>query len=221
MASGLGRDDGRFRQDAVACVDGLLSFALALSHDRASAEDLVQETYVRALGAQRHPEGPRAIRSWLFTILHNVWRNERRRHVAEPLERLQGHQEPRQELDAAGLLDEAAASRRLGKAVEALPSAHREIVILRYGEGFSYQQIADILRCPAGTVMSRLARARDLLREAVVTGDRRTPARAPYEPGANALRSPATNPSRRAMRKAPFLSGKAIRPRPGGPAISR
>jgi RNA polymerase sigma-70 factor (ECF subfamily) len=162
-----GRDEEIFRRDAVACLDGLFSFAVSLSRDRTAAQDLVQETYVRALRAARHPEEASGVRSWLFTILHNVWRNERRRRVPEPLEGLPRRLEPRATPDADKILDDASASARLVQAVDALPDAFREVVMLRYGEGFSYQEIADILRCPAGTVMSRLARARNLLRSAV------------------------------------------------------
>ncbi len=162
-----GRDEDVFRRDAVACLDGLFSFALSLCRDPTAAQDLVQETYVRALRASRHPEEASGIRSWLFTILHNVWRNERRRRIPEPLECLPQRLEPRAPADADRILDDASASARLVLAVDALPDAYREVVMLRYGEGFSYQEIADILRCPAGTVMSRLARARGLLRDAV------------------------------------------------------
>jgi RNA polymerase sigma-70 factor (ECF subfamily) len=162
-----GRDEEGFRRDAVACLDGLFSFALSLSRDRVAAEDLVQETYVRALRASRHPEEPSGIRSWLFTILHNVWRNERRRRAPEPLDTLPERLEPRVAADVERALDSTATSERLAGAIEALPEAYREVVMLRYGEGFSYQEIADILRCPAGTVMSRLSRARSLLRHTV------------------------------------------------------
>lgn len=161
------RDEEAFRRDAVASLDGLISFALALARDRAAAEDLVQETYVRALRAVRHPDEPSAIRSWLFTILHNVWRNERRRRAPEPLEGLSGRLEPRQDADTGDILDLASESERLGRAVDTLPDAYREAMMLRYGGGFSYHEIADMLRCPAGTVMSRLSRARDKLRCAV------------------------------------------------------
>jgi RNA polymerase sigma-70 factor (ECF subfamily) len=167
-----GRDDEAFRRDAVQCLDGLFSFALSLSRDRVRAEDLVQETYVRALRAARHPEEASGIRSWLFTILHNVWRNERRRRVPEPLDDLPERLEPRSATDSERDLDVASASERLRDGIEALPDAYREVVMLRYGEGFSYQEIADILRCPAGTVMSRLARARVLLRGSVAGNGR-------------------------------------------------
>ena len=90
-------------------------------------------------------------------------------YTAEEMKRAEaGH-----DVDAAGILDEAAAAQRLGRAVEALPDTQREVVRLRYVEGLSYQQIADALRCPAGTVMSRLARARTLLRGAVVAEAKR------------------------------------------------
>ena len=160
-------DEDAFRREAVACLDGLFSFALSLARDRVAAQDLVQEAYLRALRAARHPEEASGIRSWLFTILHNVWRNERRRRAPEPLETLPERLEPRAPADVDRVLDATSTSDRLRSAIDALPEAYRGVVMLRYGEGFSYQEIADILRCPAGTVMSRLSRARSLLRHAV------------------------------------------------------
>ncbi len=74
--------DERFRHWAVQCLDSLFSFALSLCRDRAVAEDLVQETYVRALRAANRPHDEAGMRPWLFTILHNVWRNERRPNPA-------------------------------------------------------------------------------------------------------------------------------------------
>ncbi len=159
-------DDQRFRQALVACVDSLYRFALSLSRDAGVAEDLVQETYVRALQAARRPGPEDEPRSWLFTILHNVWRNETRRRRPEALEdnvllfepaapRGRGPEE---------LLEQTQLEERLRAAVEALPLAFRDVLLLRCVEGFSYRQIAGIVGCPAGTVMSRLSRARALLR---------------------------------------------------------
>jgi RNA polymerase sigma factor (sigma-70 family) len=78
--------DGAFRARAIECLDGLYAFALSLSRDRALAEDLVQETYLRALRAARRPGPEENLRAWLFTILHNVLRNERRRRPAVSLD---------------------------------------------------------------------------------------------------------------------------------------
>jgi RNA polymerase sigma-70 factor (ECF subfamily) len=156
-----------FRRRAVACLDGLYSFALSLSRDRTTAEDLVQETYVRALRARRWPEPHQDLRPWLFTILHNVWRNERRRAGAVSLDDSEAAALPDGGPDPAQDLDRAESARRLRAAIDALPDAFREVVMLRFAEGFSYQQIAEVLACPAGTVMSRLARARALIRKAL------------------------------------------------------
>lgn len=167
-----------FRREALRCLDGLYGFALALARDRSAAEDLVQETFLRALSARRRASPGENIRGWLFTILHNVWKNELRRRRPEARE------------DAAELGDNLAApdagpeeslerserNGRLGEAIESLPRPFREVVVLRWLEEFSYRDIADILGCPAGTVMSRLARARTILRRRLApvgeTGER-------------------------------------------------
>jgi RNA polymerase sigma-70 factor (ECF subfamily) len=157
-----------FRRRAVACLDGLYGFALSLCRDRATAEDLVQETYVRALQARRRPEPHDSVRPWLFTILHNVWRNQRRRSATLSLDENEAARSlPDGGPDPAETLDREADVARLRAAIDALPAAFREVVMLRFAEGFSYQEIAEVLCCPAGTVMSRLARARALMRRAL------------------------------------------------------
>lgn len=161
--------DQAFQARAVACLDALYGFAFSLCRDRAHAEDLAQETYVRAFRAARRPAPDDNLRAWLFTILHNVWRNERRRREPESLDgtpklaRLLPATPPRAERE----IDVADARARLRQAIDELPGPFREVVMLRFGEGFSYREIAAVLGCPAGTVMSRLGRARALLRQAV------------------------------------------------------
>jgi RNA polymerase sigma-70 factor (ECF subfamily) len=153
-----------FRRAAVACLDGLFGFAYTLCHDRTAAEDLVQETYLRALSARHKPGPGENVRGWLFTILHNVWRNEVRRRRPAALEDVADH------LVAPGdspveALGRDEARRRVRLAIAELPHAFRAVVVLRCVEGFSYRDVAAIVGCPAGTVMSRLARARALLRK--------------------------------------------------------
>ena len=109
------------------------------------------------------------MRAWLFTILHNVWRNERRRSTPSSLDAMP---ELLVRLSARGPGPEAAldgreSRERLQRAIDALPEGQREVVLLRCGESFSYHEIASVLGCPAGTVMSRLARAREALRRAL------------------------------------------------------
>jgi RNA polymerase sigma-70 factor (ECF subfamily) len=158
--------DLAFRDGTVACLDALYGFALALSHDPVQAEDLVQETYVRALRAVNRPLPGEGLRSWMFAILHNIWRNDlrRRRTVSydADLDVL-----PAGDGDPQEFVDRKQNSNRLRAAIDELPIAFREVVVLRCLEGFSYREMADIVGCPAGTVMSRLARARALLKRAL------------------------------------------------------
>jgi RNA polymerase sigma-70 factor (ECF subfamily) len=113
----------------------------------------------------------------MFAILHNVWRNEVRRRRPQAIEDTPGLGES---LAAPGedpqdTLDSRETRVRLTNAIDELPEPFREVVILRCVEGFSYRDVASILGCPAGTVMSRLARARALLRRSLLGGDRSEP----------------------------------------------
>lgn len=175
--AGTVRSDEDFRKAALACFDGLFGFAYTLCRDRTTAEDLVQETYVRALAARRKASPEDNLRGWMFTILHNVWRNEVRRPRPAAMEDSPGLVES---LAAAGedpqeTLDQKETGNRLRRAIEDLPEPFREVVMLRGVEGFSYRDVASILGCPAGTVMSRLARGRALLRQSLQAGDGREP----------------------------------------------
>jgi RNA polymerase sigma-70 factor, ECF subfamily len=150
--------------------DALFRYAMALSRNPATADDLVQEAYLRALSAKK-PLWPESnYKRWLITILRNIWLNELRkgRWTAQTLDT---------ELDGAASHLPADASNdphlryvsnlqvtQIRAAIRQLPPEFREIIILREYEELSYQEIAEILQCPAGTVMSRLARARSRLR---------------------------------------------------------
>ena len=170
---GNGSSDDEFRQAALACLDGLHGFAYTLCRDRSAAEDLVQETYVRALAARRKALPEENFRGWMFAILHNVWRNEVRRRRPEAIEDTPGLgaslAAPGE--DPQATLDGKETGARLRRAIDGLPEPFREVVMLRCVEGFSYRDVASILGCPAGTVMSRLARARALLRQGLLGGD--------------------------------------------------
>jgi RNA polymerase sigma-70 factor (ECF subfamily) len=163
-------DERAFRRAAVSCLDGLYSFALSLTRDRPAAEDLVQETYVRALAAHRKAAPDENLRAWLFTILHNAWRNERRRRQPAALEDAPGLAERlvAPGADPEGALDRKETRESVRRAIARLPESFREVIVLRLVEGFSYRDLAQILGCPAGTVMSRLARARALLRRDLI-----------------------------------------------------
>ncbi len=158
--------DEVFRREAVGCLDGLYGFALALSRERRAAEDLVQETYARAFASARRPAPGENLRGWLFTILANVWKNERKRRRPEAVADVESLAPSRLEGPEAAL-DRRELRERLRCALLSLPDAFREVVVLRCVEGFSYQEVASIVGCPAGTVMSRLGRARALLRQSL------------------------------------------------------
>lgn len=158
-----------FEREALACLDSLYGTALRLTANPADAEDLVQETYLKAFRASEQFEPGTNLKAWLFTILHNTFLNRRRRAVKEPVA-----MEPDEidrasaDLPAASLTPEQLLLRDsldvdLQAALDALPDAFRQAVWLRDVEEFSYAEIAEILHIPVGTVMSRISRGRRLL----------------------------------------------------------
>lgn len=157
-------------------LDGLYGYAVVLSRNSTEAEDLVQETCLRALRSigQLRPDGNQ--KSWLFTILRNVWLNQvRQRRTAPDMVELDSDENGASEpADTARDAHEVYVSRfeqeQLRAAIQQLPEEFREIIILREYEELSYQEIARVLQCPPGTVMSRLARARSRLRELLPAG---------------------------------------------------
>jgi RNA polymerase sigma-70 factor (ECF subfamily) len=152
-------------------LDGLYGYAMVLSRNSAEAEDLVQEACLRALRGMDGLRSGDSAKSWLFTILRNTWLNQlRHRRTAPDLIDLDADENRAYEpADAAQNPHREYVSRvereQVRAAIQQLPVEFREIVILREYEELSYQEIAAILNCPVGTVMSRLARARAKLRD--------------------------------------------------------
>ena len=162
-----------FESDALASLDSLYRTALRLMHRPADAEDLVQDTYLKAFRAEKQFTPGTNLRAWLFAILHNTARNRARDlardHVTidgEAVERaVEGNAErgpalsPGPDTPETLLLRDTLAP-ELQAAIDALPPAFREAVWLRDVEEFSYAEIAEMLQVPAGTVMSRISRGR-------------------------------------------------------------
>jgi RNA polymerase sigma-70 factor, ECF subfamily len=157
--------------DDLADIDRLYSYVLALTRNHAEAEDLVQVTYVRAAGALSPVRAGRNLRASLFSILRNVWLKQLKKRVpASQFIRIGDYD--------GGLADETAEAstdahdicvveieaRRVQGAIHGLPSRSREVILLREHVDFSYSEIASVLEYSEGTVMSRLARARTMLR---------------------------------------------------------
>ena len=149
--------------------DGLFGYAMVLTRNYASAADCVQETYIRALNAKERLPKPSEMKAWLFTILRNIWLNQlrRRRTSCEIVDLIsEGHLEPAasDSTDPHILYVRHVVTTQVREAINTLPTKFREIIVLREYEELSYKEISTILGCPAGTVMSRLARARSRLR---------------------------------------------------------
>ena len=164
--------DGAGQTDATGIehLDGLYSYAMVLSRNHAEAEDLVQETYVRALQALGRLRASSNMKGWLFTILRNLWLNQlrKRRNGPQMVEIEVGDgvanniAEPSK--DSHDLYVSKVEAEQVRAAIQELPVESREIILLREYEDLSYQEIASVLDCPVGTVMSRLGRARAKLR---------------------------------------------------------
>lgn len=160
-----------FGQAALEHIDALYGYALTLTRDTTEAEDLVQETYLRATTAANRPDADSNLKGWLFVIMRNAWLNQVRHKNSGPLfVDLDANEQSIGESPETGNNPHVVYLRKLDreqvrKAIDSLPDAYREIVVLRDIEGFTYHEIATVLDCPAGTVMSRLGRARGKLRE--------------------------------------------------------
>lgn len=161
-----------FDVEALEHLDALFGYAMALTRDMSEAEDLVQETYLRATSASHHPDPDSNLKGWLFVIMRNAWLNQIRHknngpHFVE-LETSEQAVDETQENPHVVYLRKLERE-QVREAIDSLPDAYREIVVLRDIEGFTYQEIATVLDCPAGTVMSRLGRARGKLRKLLST----------------------------------------------------
>lgn len=163
-------DHSNVKQVALDQIDALYGYALTLTRDRAEAEDLVQDTYVRAMRAWEQLAPDSNVKGWLFVILRNAWLNRIRHTRSGPAFVELEDEEGSSWIDSRAVDPYVLYLRKLEheeirEAIDSLPALHREIVVLRDIEGFSYQEIASMLNCPAGTVMSRLGRAREKLRQ--------------------------------------------------------
>jgi RNA polymerase sigma-70 factor (ECF subfamily) len=174
-----------FSQAALEHLDSLYGYALTLTRDQTAAEDLVQETYLRAVRAFGQLVPNSNLKNWLFVIMRNVWLNQLRhtrsgpRFVELDAEEAEFvYQNDRLGEDPLVVYLRKLEREQIRVAIDELPELYREIVVLRDVEGFSYQEIATMLSCPAGTVMSRLGRARAKLRRSLASWEPRTAVRA-------------------------------------------
>ena len=153
--------------------------ALRLTRRPADAEDLVQDTFLKAFRARDQFEPGTNLKAWLFTILHNTFRNMRRHDGRNPVdvdsEKVeQAVDRAAQEQTPEQLLTRATIDYDLQGALDALPDVFRQAVWLRDVEEFSYAEIARMVGVPVGTVMSRISRGRRMLYERLAAAGGRT-----------------------------------------------
>jgi RNA polymerase sigma-70 factor (ECF subfamily) len=173
-------DQKRFAEQAMEFMPSLYSAALRMTRNPADAEDLVQETYLKAYRGFGGFEQGTNLKAWLYRILTNTYINRYRQQKRRPDEsdlddvedfylyrRLGGLEEARASRSAEDELMDFFTETEVKDAVEALPEQFRLAVLLADVEGFSYKEIAEILDIPIGTVMSRLHRGRKALQKAL------------------------------------------------------
>lgn len=150
------------RQAVVAEIPRLRRYAIALMRDRTAADDLVQDCVVRALDRLHLWRDGSNMRTWLFTIMHNLHANEMRRRS-----RMRDNRQIDPDLPERGEpagQEHAVELRQLADALARLPEAQSEILLLVGLEGLTYAETAEVLGVPVGTIMSRVSRAREGLR---------------------------------------------------------
>ena len=166
--------DKIFENELLPHVGALQTFAYHLTYNQEDADDLVQETYMKAYRfIDKYDEGTNA-KAWLFKILKNAYINEYRKKVKQPTkvdfedivayhdtddDRISGYSDLREEIFLHMMGDEVTS------AINSLPIDFRTVILLCDIEGFTYEEIASIIDVPIGTVRSRLFRARNLLKE--------------------------------------------------------
>jgi len=146
-----------WREEVVALIPALRAFAWSLSHNGSDADDLVQDTLIKAWTNRDKFEPGTNLRAWMFTILRNTYYTHvlrRRREVRDEQGEYAG------QLRTPATQDWSVAMRTLQLALQRLPAEHREALILVGAAGLSYEEAAEICGCALGTIKSRVNRAR-------------------------------------------------------------
>ncbi len=175
MALDLVANESSFEQEVMSHLGGLLAVGLRLTKNRADAEDLVQDTCMKAMRAREHFQPGTNMRAWLLRILTNTFINRYRRGgrekslfegpSADPVsDGWVSSTSMRSLRDPEGVALQPMLEAEIQAALDALPEDFRIVVLLADVEEMGYREIADVVGCPIGTVMSRLHRGRQLLK---------------------------------------------------------
>lgn len=176
VGSGSGQADA-FETDALAHLDALYRTALRMTRSESEAEDLVQESYIRAFRAREQFQPGTNLKAWLFRILTNTFINEFRRRKARPqttelddvdesslYRQMTGASAASSLAEPESVVLDRVVDAEVSAALEELPEKFRTVVLLD-AEGFSYKEMAEMLQVPIGTIMSRLHRGRKFLQK--------------------------------------------------------
>jgi len=166
-----------FSAEVLQFLEPLFATAMRLTRNRADAEDLVQDTFVKAFRHAGQFKRGTNLRAWLYTILHNTWRNRRRDASRDTVE-VDSDQVEQAAAGGGGepvetperILMRSTLDADLQAALDELPEAFRQAIWLRDVEEFTYAEIAEMLNVPIGTVMSRISRGRRMLFEKLSSG---------------------------------------------------
>jgi RNA polymerase sigma factor (sigma-70 family) len=162
-----------FEEVVLPHLDAAFNYARWLTKNDADAEDVVQDAYVRALRFFSSLRGEDA-RAWLLTIVRNTWYGRFPRRAGSAVMTVAGEatdDRPDASLDPEAQMIQLQTVEQVRRALETLPTDFREVLVLRELEGLSYKEIAAVVGVPLGTVMSRLARARERLAGVFATSE--------------------------------------------------
>lgn len=170
--NGINKKDEEFRKEALPHIDALYNFALQLTQDSDDAEDLLQETYIKAYRFWDKFEKGTNCKAWLFRIMKNSFINFYRKNLRSPekfdyeeieniYENIKSNDQNPHNFETE-VIDKIFNDEVI-EAIKSLPGEFRTVLLLCDVEGLSYEEIADFLDCPIGTVRSRLHRARKML----------------------------------------------------------
>ncbi|KEY50775.1 RNA polymerase sigma 70 [Agrobacterium tumefaciens] len=151
---------GSFETEMLALIPMLRRYSRSLSRSDADGEDLLQDCVEKALANKRQWRGT-GLKTWAYTIMTNLYRNRHRAEKRHPSESLDGHET----IAIPDTLSDTLENDRLHRALALLSPDMRAVLMLVTVEGYSYQEAAETLAIPLGTVMSRLSRARETLRQ--------------------------------------------------------
>lgn len=154
-----------FEEKVLEHIDSLYNLALRMTQNKQDAEDLVQEAVLRAYRFFHKFERGTNFKAWIMTILRNIYINQYRKRVKEPMKVEFEEVEDFISLPEISGAQEEIFSETIKPSIDRLPEELRTTITLFYVDGLSYKEIAKVMNCPVGTVMSRLYTARQVLKK--------------------------------------------------------